>query len=113
MISFANIKESLRARQADAWIVVDYENRNPSVVAFLGRLMLTRKIFLVVPLKGKPYLICHAIDTVFLDKKEITDRFDLRVYKDWREMLSLEEAFKSYKRVMMDVSDKGLLPRVS
>ncbi|MCI2111094.1 MAG: aminopeptidase P family protein [Bacilli bacterium] len=113
MISFAKIKESLKARQADAWIVVDYENRNPSVVAFLGRLMLTRKIFLVVPLKGKPYLICHAIDTVFLNKKEITDRFDLRVYKDWREMLSLEEAFKSYKRVMMDVSDKGLLPRVS
>jgi Xaa-Pro dipeptidase len=113
MISFESIKKVLASNHADAWIIVDYENRNPSVVSFLGNRMLTRKIFLIIPTVGKPYIICHTIDTVFLKDKDVTDRFDLKVYKDWHEMLKLEDEFKAYKTVMMDISDKGLLPRIS
>lgn len=105
------VKKYLESKGLDAWILVDYENRNPAIVSFLGRKMLTRKIFLIVPKEGKPYIICHSIDTVFLkDNKD----FDLRVYKTWQEMLNLEkESFSSYKTVCMDVSDDGLLPRVA
>jgi len=113
MISIPTIQKILAAHQADAWILVDYENRNPSVVALLGQKMLTRKIFVVIPAKGKPYLICHTIDSVFLKDHDIADRFDLKTYSDWHEMLQLEEQFKTYQTVMMDISDKGLLPRVS
>lgn len=114
MDKFELIKKHLTNEDADAWIIVDYENRNPTLISFLGNKMLTRKIFLIFPRIGKPYIICHSIDTVFLNEKEITDNFDLKVYNDWHEMLALEESnFKGYKKVLMDISEKGLLPRIS
>ena len=105
------VKEYLKNKGLDAWILLDYENHNPAIISFLGRKMLTRKIFLIVPKEGKPYLICHSIDTVFLKDNE---DFDLKVYKTWQEMLNLEkENFSRYKKVCMDISADGLLPRVS
>src|SRR5574344_92498 len=108
------INQELSASKADAWIIVDYENRNKTLVSFLGNKMLTRKIFLVFPYQKKPYIICHSIDTVFLNEKAITADFDLKVYHTWQEMLSLEKTlFASYKKVLMDISENGLLPRIS
>lgn len=108
------IHQALSTKRADAWIIVDYENRNKTLVSFLGDKMLTRKIFLVFPKREKPYIICHSIDTVFLNEKSITDDYDLEVYHTWQEMLTLEKKlFSPYKRVLMDISDNGLLPRIS
>lgn len=106
------VQEYLRKNNADSWIIVDYENKNKTLVSLLGEKMLTRKIFLVIPKEGKPYLITHVIDTVFL--KDLTDTYDLQVYKTWKEMLELEkDLFKDYHTVLMDISENGLLPRVS
>ncbi len=114
MNKIETVKEYLEKENKDAWIMVDYENRNPTIVSFLGRKMLTRKIFLVIPRKGKPYLITHSIDTVFLSDETTLSEFDLRVYKTWKEMLQMEkESFSDYHEVLMDVSENGLLPRVS
>ncbi len=108
------IQNYLKEENKDAWILVDYENRNKTLVSFLGEKMLTRKIFMVFPKDGKPYLITHLIDTVFLSDDETKSVFDLKIYKTWNEMLELEkECFKSYKNVIMDISNDGLLPRVS
>lgn len=107
-------KTELARVGADAWIIVDYENRNPTLVSLLGRKMLTRKIFVVIPTKGKPYIICHAIDKVFLQDEEVLSQFDLHIYRDWREMLAYEKKdFSAYECVMADISEDGLLPRVS
>jgi len=109
-----NIQKLIGLGGADAWILVDYENHNPALLRFLGQKMLTRKIFMVIPASGRPYLITHSIDTVYLSDEETLSRFDLKVYKTWQEMLALERAlFASYQTVMMDVSEAGLLPRVS
>lgn len=106
-------KEELESRQADAWIIVDYENRNPSVTGFLGEKMLTRKIIMAIE-KAHAYIICHSIDKVFLDVPSVTDRFELRVYNNWHEMLELEkQSFSGYQKVLMDISEHGLMPRVS
>jgi Xaa-Pro dipeptidase len=108
------IRDVLANAKAQAWVIVDYENRNPMTLAFLGNKMLTRKLFIVIPASGKPFLITHAIDTVFLDDPSITKDFDLKVYHTWQEMLALEKSlFASYRKVLMDISEKGLLPRVS
>lgn len=96
------------------WVLVDYENKNPIMVSMLGDLMLTRKIIMVIPKEGKPFLICHKIDTVFLNQERITSQFDLHVYKTWKEMLELErDLLKDYPTLCMDISSDGLLPRVS
>lgn len=114
MDKFDIIKNQLNKNNVDAWILVDYENRNKTVVSFLGDKMLTRKIILVFPKNEKPYIITHSIDTVFLNDPEITKDFDLKVYNRWQEMLEIEkESFKDYKRVYMDISEDGLLPRIS
>jgi Xaa-Pro aminopeptidase len=114
MNRISEVQEYLKQEHKDAWIMVDYENKNPTLVSFLGNKMLTRKIFLIIPSTGKPYLITHSIDTVFLNVEEITSIFDLKVYHTWKEMLALEkELFASYKEVIMDISEYGLLPRVS
>lgn len=108
------INEALTKEGADAWVIVDYENRNKTLVEFLGNRMLTRKIFLVFPLDKKPFIICHSIDTVFLRDEEITKTFDLKVYHTWQEMLDIEKKeFAKYKKVLMDISEYGLLPRIS
>ncbi len=108
------IQNYLKEENKDAWILVDYENRNKTLVSFLGEKMVTRKIFMVFPKDEKPYLITHLIDTVFLSDDETKSVFDLKIYKTWNEMLELEkECFKSYKNVIMDISNDGLLPRVS
>ena len=113
-MNLKQIQEHIQSLGADAWILVDYENKNPTLVKLLGQRMLTRKIFLVIPARGKPYLITHSIDTVYLNDEQTKDNFDLRVYKTWKQMLELErKSFKSYKIVFMDVSENGLLPRVS
>ena len=108
------IREALTKEGADAWVIVDYENRNKTLVEFLGNRMLTRKIFLVFPRDKKPFIICHSIDTVFLRDEEITKNFDLKVYHTWQEMLDIEKKeFGHYKKVLMDISEFGLLPRIS
>ena len=113
-MNLKQIQEHIQSLGADAWILVDYENKNPTLVKLLGQRMLTRKIFLVIPAQEKPYLITHSIDTVYLNDEQTKANFDLRVYKTWKQMLELERgSFKSYKKVFMDVSENGLLPRVS
>lgn len=114
MDAIKTVQDYLKEAKKDAWIMVDYENRNPMMVSLLGDKMLTRKIFLVIPQKGRPYLINHTIDWVFLHVKEITDVYDLHTYKTWKEMLEIERRdFKDYHEVIMDISEYGLLPRVS
>lgn len=108
------IREALTKEGADAWVIVDYENRNKTLVEFLGNRMLTRKIFLVFHRDKKPFIICHSIDTVFLRDEEISKNFDLKVYHTWQEMLDIEKKeFTEYKKVLMDISEFGLLPRIS
>ncbi len=108
------IQKQVASLGVDAWIMVDYENHNPTMVSLLGHKMLTRKIIMAIPSSSRPYLIAHGIDALFLSDPEIAKEFDLFVYKTWQEMLSLQrEKFKNYRKVAMDVSENGLLPRVS
>ena len=108
------IQEELQREGADGWLLVDYENKNPNVVAFLGEKMLTRKIFLFFPKQGKPQIICHKIDTVFLKDEATLSKFDLNVYLSWKEMLEIEKSLlKDTKTILMDFSENGLLPRIS
>lgn len=108
------INEYLKRTNMDAYVLVDYENKNKTILSFLGEKMLTRKIFVVFPKNEKPYLICHNIDKVFLDVEEITSNFDLRIYYTWQEMLSIQkDCFSKYKNILMDISENGLLMRVS
>lgn len=114
MIDIEAIQEELEREKADGWLLVDYENKNPMVVSFLGRKMLTRKILLFFPKSGKPSIVCHKIDSSFLSGDEIKNIFDLHVYYSWQEMLEIEKTMlKGTQTILMDISEFGLLPRIS
>ena len=114
MNQIKQIQKQLKEENKDAWIIVDYEGKHPVIKTLFAGKMLTRKLFLTIPKKGKPYLICHKIDTVFLSDSETKKNFDLYVYQTWSEMISFErKLFGSYEAVLMDVSESGLLPKVS
>lgn len=109
-----DIQPQIVRLNADAWLLADYENHNQTVKALLGEKFLTRKIFLLIPKEGKPSIIAHVIDLAFLSGKDITSVFTLLPYKTWQEMLStLEKALVPYSHILMDISENGLLPRVS
>ena len=114
MIDIEGIQEELKREKADGWLLVDYENKNPMVVSFLGRKMLTRKILLYFPKSGKPSIVCHKIDSSFLSDEKTKKTFDLHIYYSWQEMLEIEKSLlKDAQTVLMDVSEFGLLPRIS
>ncbi|MDO5329973.1 MAG: M24 family metallopeptidase [Bacillota bacterium] len=109
-----HIQKLVEKSGAEAWVLVDYENKNPALVSMLGPKFLTRKIIAVLPKEGKAYLITHVIDTVYLKDEVTSANFDLLPYKTWQQMLDLEQKhIGAYKKVMMDISENGLLPRVS
>lgn len=113
-MTIQELQKSISRCDADAYVLVDYENRNKVVVSFLGNKMLTRKIIMVIPREGKPFLITHVIDTVNLQDEETLKQFDLKPYKTWQQMLDLEKReIGGFKRVFMDMSEHGLLPRIS
>ena len=108
------IQQELVAEAAEAWVMVDYENKNPSIAEYFGHQMLTRKIFLIIPAKSRPFVVAHFIDTVFLSKVADQKGFEILCYKTWQEMQAiLKERLQHYKTVLMDISEDGLLPRVS
>lgn len=112
-MKLSEIQNNIGKERAEAWVLVDYENRNPVVAKLLRRKMLTRKIIVIIPQSGKSQIICHAIDEVFLKDEETKADFDLNVYKTWQQMLELErKLIGSYKRILMDYSPNGLLMRV-
>ena len=113
-MNLQDIQKAIEKEGAEAWVLVDYENRNPVVAKLLLRKMLTRKIILIIPSRGKAQIICHSIDQVFLQDESLKETFSLNVYKTWQEMLDLEKSLlSSYRKVLMDVSENGLLMRVS
>lgn len=114
MNRFETIRDYLQKNYEDAWIIVDYENRNSTLVSFVGNKMLTRKVIMIFPKDRKPVIICHTIDFYFLNVPEITKDFEIRPYHSWQEMLQIEKnELKGMHEVLMDISEYGLLPRIA
>lgn len=108
------IQKQIRLEGAEAWVMVDYENRNPSVADFLDHKMLTRKIVLVIPADSRPFVIAHFIDTVFLNDVAAKKGIDVLPYNTWQEMKSvMKDSLGRFETILMDISEDGLLPRVS
>lgn len=113
-MNLEEIQKQIELEGADAWVMVDYENKNPTVADYLEHKMLTRKVFLIIPASGKPVVIAHFIDEVFLNALASKKGFDIRPYNTWQEMKEVvKTSLCEYRTILMDISEDGLLPRVS
>ena len=108
------IKEYLAKNCIDAWVVYDFAATNPAYIRLIGATFSTRKCFVVIGSDGDAVIICHVIDlpSIQRNKKEISFRYD--VYRTWQEMDALlKKNLRGKKKVMMEISENGLLPRSS
>ena len=108
------LTEELSKLNADAWIIYDYGNTNPVFREIVGSYHLTRKCFVIVKRNGESKILCHSIDSGVILQKGTILPFQIIPYNRWKELISsLKRELEGCKTVLMEVSENGLLPRVS
>ena len=115
MVSLESVVHSaqqfLREGEIDGWLVYDYRGMNPIFQDTVGRIAnVTRPCWLWVPAEGDPRLLVSYVDqgrfsqlgmatAVFVSRAEMVAR--------------LTEAVQGARRVAMEYTPEGALPRVS
>jgi Xaa-Pro dipeptidase len=108
------IQHALRADGLDGWLLYDFHGSNPIAVGLAGlntgAHMTTRRWYYLIPAKGQPRGLVHAIERHNLDALP----GDKAVYAQ-RETLSrgLDAMLKGMKRVAMEYSPAGAIPYLS
>ena len=107
----ASAQEHLRAEGADGWLVYDYRGMNPVFRDAVGDIAnLTRPCWLWVPASGAPRLLLSYVDRGRFDHLGI----DSAAFVSRREMVDrLRETLGGARRVAMEYSPEGGLPRMS
>jgi len=104
------IQEALRAEKLDAWFLADFKGTDPialHVLGLLGRPMVTRRWFYLIPAQGEPMKICHRIEPHSLDSLP----GGLSLYGRWQEWQEgLKGALHGCKRVACQYFPSGIVP---
>ena len=101
----------LRDSRTDGWLVYDYRGMNPIFQDTLGRIAnVTRPCWLWVPAEGDPRLLVSYVDQGrFSDLALAKALFVSRAEMESR----LAETLRGARRVAMEYTPEGALPRVS
>jgi Xaa-Pro aminopeptidase len=95
----------------DAWMVHDFRGNNPVLSALLGqRPHTTRRTAIIVPAKGAPTLLAHAIESGRFAAGSLPVR-DYRTQDEWVSVLG--GSLDGCRRVALEYSPGGQLPAVS
>jgi Xaa-Pro dipeptidase len=105
------LQPALREQGINAWLVYDFRGSNPVLAQLLpGERWTTRRVMLVIPAPGEPYVIVHNIDAPQFASAGVL----VRVYDNWQEWQALISGASAHaKRVAMEYSPMGELPAVS
>ena len=113
-LDVAAIQESLRSDGLDAWLLYDFHGSNPIAARLAGvsngAHMTTRRWFYLIPSKGTPRALVHAIERHNLDALPGTKQVYSR-----REQLEqgLDDLLRGVKRVAMEYSPQNAIPYLS
>ena len=107
----AGAQENLRAEGVDGWLVYDYRGMNPVFRDTVGEIAnLTRPCWLWVPADGEPLLLLSYVDRGRFDHVGV----DSATFVSRRQMVDrLREILTGVRRVAMEYSPEGGLPRMS
>lgn len=110
-MDLANIQQAMTEEGIDSWVVYDFQGKNPIMAQFVQtESMVTRRLFLVIPAKGKPELLGSRIDNDVLRSLPFKKNF----YVSWQEMeQQLARLLAGSQVTAMDYSPQGELPTVS
>jgi len=104
-----DIQSALGAMGLDGWLMFDFRGTNPIAAAML-RLegMTTRRVFGLVPARGVPVAITHAIEQPVW--RHWPSQWGREVYSSWRTLEELLAKHVRGKRVAMEYSPGDAVP---
>ena len=110
-MDLARIQAALQTEGIDCWLIYDFQGMNPIMAQFLpGQLMLTRRVFLIIPAAGEPVIVGSKIDNDALRSLAYRPEF----YVSWEEMERLlATILADFAVVGLDYSPRGMLPTMS
>lgn len=101
------VQAALDEMELDGWLLYEFHHINPIPVALLGLGKTTRRAFILIPTKGEPVALIHAIEASSWRHWP----YARRVYSGWREMeVELEALVDGYGRLAMEVSPGAAVP---
>jgi Xaa-Pro dipeptidase len=112
-MDLAAIQRALREAALDGWLLYDFRSLNPiarRIVGFDTRQSATRRWFYLLPAKGEPIGIVHAIEREALGAAPGRRL----IYRSWRELEShLQTVLEGMRRVAMEYSPRAAIPYVA
>jgi Xaa-Pro aminopeptidase len=111
-MNLARIQQALHREKIDCWLIYDFQGTSPTMAQFLADgLMLTRRLFLLIPAQGEPVILGSKIDNDSIQSTTYTNKV---FYVSWQEMTQLlAELLAGYQVIGMDYSPNGELPAAS
>jgi Xaa-Pro aminopeptidase len=101
------VQQALREQELDGWLLYEFHHINPVPVALLGLGKTTRRSYVLVPARGEPVAMIHAIEASSWRHWP----FARRTYSGWRDMQDqLEELVEGCGRLAMEVSPGAVIP---
>ena len=107
----ASAQENLKAESLDGWLLYDYRGMNPIFWETVGQIPnVTRPCWLWIPADGDPRLLVSKVDQGRFEHLGLTTD----VFGSRQEMTAaLSQMLGGARRVAMEYSPQGALPRVS
>jgi Xaa-Pro aminopeptidase len=107
------LQRAIAEQKLDGWLLYDFHGQNPTSLQALGLTghMLTRRWFYLVPAKGTPSLLVHAIERLSFPKEVPGERAS---YSSWQSLRSgLEKLVAGKKKLAMEYCPMGAIPYLS
>ena len=101
------VQEALRELDLDGWLLYEFHGVNRIAVALLGLPKTTRRSFVLIPARGEPVALIHAIEASYWRHWP----FARRIYSGWRDMeKQVAELTSGRARLAMEISPGGAVP---
>lgn len=101
------VQAALGEQDLDGWLLYEFHHVNPVPVSLLGLGKTTRRAFVLVPARGEPVALIHAIEASSWRHWP----FERRTYSGWRDMEEqLARLVDGRRRLAMEVSPGGAVP---
>jgi Xaa-Pro aminopeptidase len=115
-MDLAALQQAIGEQGLDAWLLYDFRGQNPTAVSVLGLggHMLTRRWFCLIPARGTPQLLIHAIEIQSFPRGIPGER---RSYSSWgslhEELARLIAAAGGRHRIAMEYCPMAAIPYMS
>lgn len=109
------LRQALRELDLDGWLLYDFHGQNPTAVAALGLegRLLTRRLCYLVPAKGEPIALVHAIEQGSFPASVPGRRRSYASWASFQEGLAALLAELPRRRVAMEYFPQGAIPTLS